>query len=138
MRLLLDTNVVVSGLLWSGPPASLLKAATGGQVDLVSSIPLLRELSGILARPKLGKWLLASGSSAAALADQYRSLVHLVTPSHMSPLAPDPEDDVVIATALAGQVDLLVTGDGPLLSIKEMSPVRLLSPREALRVLTGE
>ena len=135
MRLLLDTNVVVSGLLWAGPPWQLLNAARAGRIELVSSEPLFDELTAILTRRKLQRRLNASGWSVGELIAQYRMWVTLVTPISMAPLAPDPDDDVVIATAVAGHVDYLVTGDAPLLSIKPFSPVPMLTAREASNVL---
>lgn len=55
IRLVLDTNVVASGLLWSGTPRALLQAARDRRVALFTSLPLLAELTDILARPKFAK-----------------------------------------------------------------------------------
>ena len=59
MRLVLDTNVVVSGLLWGGAPAQLLDAAQVGEIELFTSRPLLAELSNILIRSKFAKAIAA-------------------------------------------------------------------------------
>ena len=55
MRLVLDTNVALSGLLWGGTPGRLIDAAEAGRVELVSSTALLAELQGVLAREKFVK-----------------------------------------------------------------------------------
>jgi len=47
VRLVLDTNTVISGLLWGGTPGRLIDAAKAGRVELVSSAPLLAELQGV-------------------------------------------------------------------------------------------
>lgn len=60
MRLVLDTNVVVSALLWNGTPRLLLESAREGSVELYTSIPLLAELTDILNRDKFQKKLAAS------------------------------------------------------------------------------
>jgi hypothetical protein len=60
MRLVLDTNVVASGLLWGGIPAQLLDAAQVGEVELFTSRPLLAELSNILARDKFAAAIAAT------------------------------------------------------------------------------
>ena len=61
MRLVLDTNVVASGLLWNGAPARLLDAAQTGELELFTSTRLLAELAGILTRVKFAKALAAAG-----------------------------------------------------------------------------
>jgi putative PIN family toxin of toxin-antitoxin system len=57
MRAVLDTNVVVSALIWGGTPFGLLEAATDGRVDLATSPALLTELAAVLERPHLNKRL---------------------------------------------------------------------------------
>lgn len=64
-RAVLDTNVLVSGLGWPGPPATILDAASDGRLVLVTSAPLLAELRRVLAYPKLAKVI----HGAAQLAD---------------------------------------------------------------------
>ena len=61
MRLVLDTNVVVSGLLWRSAPSQLLVAAEVGEIDLFTSRPMLVELSGVLARSKFARAIEAVG-----------------------------------------------------------------------------
>ena len=61
MRLVLDTNVVASGLLWNGAPARLLDAAQTGELELFTSTRLLAELAGILTRAKFAKALAVAG-----------------------------------------------------------------------------
>lgn len=69
MRLVLDTNTALSGLLWGGTPGRLLDAALDGRVELASSTALLAELQGVLSRPKFNV-ALAKRGLAAALAAQ--------------------------------------------------------------------
>src|ERR1035438_1516048 len=111
MRLVLDTNVVASALLWDGPPRRLLRAGHREEVRLFTSAPLLAELADILARPKFAKKIEASLLSVDELVGLYAELAALVRPTAVSRLASDPDDDVVIGTALAAKADYLVTGD---------------------------
>jgi putative PIN family toxin of toxin-antitoxin system len=60
MRLVLDTNVVASALLRSGPPRQLLQAARERRVELFTSTPLLAELTDVLGRPKFAAKIAAS------------------------------------------------------------------------------
>jgi uncharacterized protein len=52
VRLVLDTNTVVSGLIWGGVPGQLIDAAAAGTVQIISSVPLLGELHDVLFRKK--------------------------------------------------------------------------------------
>jgi putative PIN family toxin of toxin-antitoxin system len=101
MRLVLDTNVVASALLWDGKPRRLMRAGRREDVRLFTSAPLLAELTEILLRPKFEKKIAADLLSVDQLVDLYAELAFLVRPVPVSRIAPDPDDDVVIGTALA-------------------------------------
>lgn len=75
MRLLLDTNVVIGGMLWSGPPHRLLEWAIDERVTLYSSPVLIDELTQTLSYPKLDKRIKQLGATAAGLAARYIALV---------------------------------------------------------------
>lgn len=132
MRLVLDTNVVVSALLWDGAPKQLLRVSHSEDILLFTSTPLLEELTETLSKKKLEKKIAASLLSADQLVNSYAELASVVRPVIVPRLAPDPDDDVVIGTALAARADFLVTGDRTLLSVAEYEGVRIVSVSEAL------
>ncbi len=138
MRLVLDTNVVASAMLWGGSPKLLLQARREKRADLYTSTPLLAELTDILARPKFEKKIAASRLTVDQLVDRYAELAQVVRPVSIPRIAPDPDDDVVIGTALAAKADLLVTGDRLLLSVAEYQGVRIVGVAEALRVVVAK
>ncbi len=138
MRLVLDTNVVASAMLWGGSPKLLLQARREKRVDLYTSTPLLAELTDILARPKFEKKIAASRLTVDQLVDRYAELAQVVRPVSIPRIAPDPDDDVVIGAALAAKADLLVTGDRLLLSVAEYQGVRIVGVAEALRVVAAK
>jgi uncharacterized protein len=127
MRLVLDTNVVASALLWGGAPLTLMRAAHEKRITLFTSVPLLAELTDILGRRKFEKKIAASQLSIDQLVDRYANLTTLVRPTPLAGIAPDPDDDVVIGTALAAQATWVVTGDKPLLSVGQYQNVRIVS-----------
>ena len=135
MRCVLDTNVVLSGMLWNGPPRQLLAAAQQGTIELFTSEALIAELRDVLARRKCSKRLLEVGVSADLLLKLYSSAASLVDPAAVPRIAPDPDDDVVIGTALAAKADYVVTGDRTLLSVEEYEGVRMISVREILQAI---
>ena len=135
MRLVLDTNVVASAVLWGGMPRLLLQAGREKRVDLFTSAALLAELTDILGRRKFDKKIAASTLTVDQFVDRYAALAALVRPSPTPRIAPDPDDDVVIGTALAAKADLIVTGDKPLLSVAEYQGVRLVGVSQALQII---
>jgi len=135
MRLVLDTNIVISALLWDGSPARLLSLGRPGEVDFFTSAPLLAELSGTLSRPKLLKKIRLTRLTIDQLVYGYSDLSVVVVPFPTPRLAPDPDDDVVIGTALAAKADLLVTGDHALQSVSTFEGGRIVSVQEALRCM---
>ena len=136
MRLVLDTNVVASGLLWSGAPRLLLQARREKRIELFTSPALLAELTEILARSKFDKKIEASSLSIDEIVDRYAVLAALVRPIAIERTAPDPDDDVVIGTALAAKADLIVTGDKLLLSLAQHHhEVRIVSVVDALELI---
>ena len=135
MRLVLDTNVVASAILWGGTPRLLLQAAREKRVELFTSTAMLAELTDILGRRKFARKIAASQLTIDQLVDGYAQLAALVRPVTTPRIAPDPDDDVVIGTALAAKADLIVTGDKPLLSVSEHQGVRIVGVSEAAKVL---
>ena len=71
------------------------------------------------------------------LVDRYAELAQVVRPTPTPRIVSDPDDDVVIGTALAAKADLLVTGDRPLLSVSEYQGVRIVGVAEALELIAA-
>ena len=133
MRLVLDTNTVVSGLIWGGVPGQLIDAAAAGTVQIISSVPLLGELHDVLFRKKFAAQLAEQGVDAADLFEGYAALVELVDPANIGPvILADPDDDIVLATAVAGNTAAIVSGDAHLLGIGEFRGMPIVTPAAAV------
>ncbi len=113
LRLVLDTNVVVAGLLWSGPPRRLLEWSFEGElIELVSSPALLDELAHTLGYAKFAGRIQLYHTSVEQLVARYTALVSLTIPPDVPRVvAADADDDHVLAAAVAASADLLITGD---------------------------
>lgn len=137
MRLLLDTNVVVAGLLWNGAPRKLLDRAIDNEsVELFSSPVLIDELTHTLDYAKFAKRVSRSRTSVPDLVTHYQALMRLVSPTDTPRIVPaDVDDDHVVAAALAANADLIVTGDGHLLGLGDYSGIAIVTPAEALRMV---
>jgi len=134
VRVVLDTNAVVSGLLWEGPASVLLNAARAGHLELFTSAALLAELSEVLPRGKFARKVQAAGLTVEQLVRRYGLLAQLVLPADISPHIPeDPDDDHVLACALAAHAEFIVSGDSHLLSLKYFQNIQIVSAAEAMR-----
>jgi putative PIN family toxin of toxin-antitoxin system len=135
LRLVLDTNIVVAGLLWNGPPRRLIELAIDGEaVELFSSAVLLDELAHTLGYTKFAARIESFGTSIAALVTQYTALVSLVAPASVPRVvANDADDDHVIAAAVAARAELIVTGDRKhLLPIGSHQGIAIVTAREVV------
>jgi uncharacterized protein len=85
MRIVADTNAVLSGLLWQGPPRRLLDLARERKITLCTSLALLAELAEVIARDKFAARVRTAGVSAAELVKNYEQLSETVTPEPLPP-----------------------------------------------------
>lgn len=137
MRLVLDTNVVLSALIWRGTPYRLLTAIRreAEAMQLFSSEALLIELADVLNRPHLARPLAAIGRSPADVLADYAQAVEVVTPNHVPSVARDPDDDQVLACALAAKADVIISGDDDLLSLSHFQGIPILAAAQAIKTI---
>ncbi len=137
MRIVLDTNVVLSALLWRGTPYRLFQTIRRQEhAQLFTSAALLGELGEVLIRPVPQKRLALLGHAAHEVLADYIDAVELVTPLATPPvIAADPDDDQVIAAAVAAEVDLIVSGDHHLLALGTHRGIRVVTPVEAIKII---
>lgn len=137
MRVVLDTNVVVSALIWSGTPYRLLEAAADGDIELFTSPVLIAELREVLRRPQLASRLTQQRSSVEHAVTLYNELAAGLSPLSTPRAVPkDADDDHVIACASAAQADLIVSGDADLLELSVYQGMRIVTPTTALAFIT--
>jgi uncharacterized protein len=129
VRIVCDTNVLVAGLVADGLCRDLVKRRLP-QVELVTSRALLDELARTL-RNKFD-----TDPSDIPFLKAYRERAIIVRPLVLGrPVCRDPDDDKVLATAVAGRADIILTGDDDLLILGEHDGIRILSPRQLVQLL---
>ena len=139
MRLVLDTNTVVSGLFWRNAPRLLMDAATEGRVELATSTVLIDELAEVIARAKFSRKLAEQNVTARVLLNRYARLATRVTPASIRrTVLDDADDDHVLACALAANANLVVSGNAHLLNLKRFHSMRIVAAGEALASIERE
>ena len=129
MRVVLDTNVFIAAVVADGLCRDLVRVRVLAHT-LITSEPLLHELRTI-SRAKF-----AVDPVELPLLAQLNEEAEIVTPAELhGGVCRDKDDDVVLATALAGKADVIVTGDEDLLVLKKFRRIKILSPRQFLKLL---
>ena len=137
MRVVLDTNVVTSALLWGGTPERLIELAGESSLELFTSEALLAELAGILGRSKFTQELKQKNLSAAEIVARYREIAETVEAVPIEETAlRDPDDAHVLACALAARAEAIVSGDADLHALGSYQGIPVLSPADCLKRIT--
>ena len=136
MRVVADTNVVVSGLMWRGNPRRLLDVARAGRIELFTTAALLVELEDVLSREKFAGRFASAGVTPHDLVLGYAALASVIEPAEIEPvILADPDDDAVIACSVAARCEVIVSGDSHLLSLKRYQSIRIVTAAELMAKL---
>ncbi len=132
MKVFLDTNVLVSALTTRGLCTELFEVVLQAH-DLLISEPVIVELERILPG-KLGQSKTITENFVALLCTE----AQLVAGETPFPSLPDPDDEPIIASALAGHAHVFVTGDKALLELQHVDHLPIISPRQFWETLTDQ
>ncbi|MEW6388558.1 MAG: putative toxin-antitoxin system toxin component, PIN family [Thermodesulfobacteriota bacterium] len=137
MKVVFDTNVLLSAILTPhNPPARLLQLALEGKFQLLISPKIMEELVRVIRYPKLTKLLKKRRLTPKDLEDFLEKLGKIViwTPGKLTikAIPEDPADDPIIAGAVEGEADFLVSGDHHLLDLGAFQGIKILNPASFL------
>jgi len=131
MRVVADTNIVVSGLMWRGNSRRILDAARADDIQLFTTVVLLAELEDVLGREKFAARLASVAVTPREMVLGYASLASVIEPAEIEPVVfADPDDDAVIACAVAAHCEVIVSGDSHLLDLKQHQGIRIVTAAE--------
>jgi len=139
LKLVLDTNVVISGFLWGGIPYRIMRLAEMGKYRLFSSVPILEELEHTLAYDKFALQLTAANLNPAKARAEYEEIVTIVEPVPFAKIIvkTDPSDDKIIATALSARAEFIISGNSHLLDLRHSYAFRILTPAVFLHTIAS-
>jgi putative PIN family toxin of toxin-antitoxin system len=135
MRIVLDTNVLVSGVFFSGPPSRILDAWADGRFDLLATVDILAEYRRVAVHLSERYPSVEAGSVIDFVIRESR----IVQPAPVAVDACDDQDDVkFFACAISGQATCVVTGDRALLRVSGYEGIKVVTPRDFLSHFLGE
>lgn len=135
MRIVIDTNLLLSAFLWGGTPQRLIEAVRSHAAELVLSPALLDEFASVIARPKFATILARTTRTPASLVAHLRTLSVVHAPALPQPVCRDPMDDIVLACARAAQAHLIASGDEDLLSLQQFEGIPIVTAMQAVTMV---
>jgi hypothetical protein len=134
MKVVLDTNIWVSAVIWGGVPDEIVQLAEEGRITIAMSQELLDELESTFNKSKLQPKLKALGLTGSTVIALIRSSVILYPIDDLNvPELRDPDDTIVLATAIASQADAIITGDQDLLVLAEYQGIKIMAAQDFLQ-----
>ncbi len=130
-KIVLDTNVLVSAVIASGYSASILDAVRREEIKLITSVHLLEEFSEVITRRRIASKYPKATQAAETLLDFLRAFAVLVPgiPEEAN-ISVDRDDDFVLACAVDGEAECIVSGDPHLLDLQRYKSIPILTPRQ--------
>jgi putative PIN family toxin of toxin-antitoxin system len=139
MRIVLDTNVIVSGVISEhGAPRQIIRAWQDQQFTLLTSALIIAEVTRVLHYPRLQEKYRLAEEDIVLLRDTLLSDALVLEDLYQVTRSRDSDDNVFLACALEGHADYLVSGDPHLLEIKYYHGVQIVTPRQFVEILKAD
>jgi putative PIN family toxin of toxin-antitoxin system len=124
LRVVLDTNVLISAILFGGKPRQILEKAIRGEIRLCLSEPILEELKGVLQRAKFDY----SPEMIQVIVTELAGIADFVNPSEtINVVLKDPEDNRILECAVEAEANYIITGDFHLLKLNRYLDIEVLN-----------
>jgi putative PIN family toxin of toxin-antitoxin system len=133
-KVVLDTNTFISGLLWDGNEARIIEKAENKEIKLFISPELIEELEGVLKREKFCKRLEGKEYTVDKAVSKIVLIATLIKPTHkINVIKEDPEDNRVLECAVSAKADVIISGNGHLLDLKDYSGIDIITASEFIK-----
>jgi putative PIN family toxin of toxin-antitoxin system len=139
LKIIIDTNVTISGLLWGGAPNQILKLCRDEVVRILECDETLDEVKSVLQYPKFSDRLSTLGTNAIEVFAYFMNLATYVPSPETIPKAikQDPFDNIFLGLALENGASLIVSGDRHLLDFESYEGIQIVTPSEGVRVISS-
>lgn len=138
-KVVLDTNALISGLLWDGNEATIIEKAEKREIQLLISPKILKELERVLKREKFTKRLEDKEYTVEKAVTKIALITILIEPNiNINEIKEDPDDNRVLECAVSAEVDFIISGDNHLLSLKRYSGIDIITASEFIKKKTEQ
>ena len=130
-KVLLDTNILISALGWSGKPKVIFEKCLHGELELVTSPNQIEELERVMDYPKFN-FTEEQKATFISIILEIATMVEIT--GKVNIIVDDPDDNAILETAIVGNVQYLISGDPHLLKLKEFAKVKIVTASEFLGI----
>lgn len=139
MKIVADTNVLLSGSFWDGKSRTIIDKAESGEITLVLSKDIINEFIRVLNYDEIKEKIITKNLEMKRTVEQIVSLSEIVIPTEkIMAVKNDPDDDIIIECALAGNVDFIISQDKDLIRLKEFRGIPIIKPEEFLEIIRNK
>jgi putative PIN family toxin of toxin-antitoxin system len=134
MKIVCDTNVLISAIVFGGNAKIIVRAVSEGKLENYISQAILNEFEDVMQRPKIG----FSCNEISVITQLFHETFEYIIPTDsFEVIKDDPDDNKVLDTALATNADFIVSGDKHLLNLGEWNKIKILTPSQFLKIINS-
>lgn len=136
LKIVLDTNILISAFLWDGNEAELFREIEKNKVKFYTSFEIINEVENVIRRKKFNELLIKAKISAEEIIEKIISLSNFVIGKKLNlNICRDPKDNKFLECAKLAKADIIVSGDKDLLILKEFDGIKILKTSQVLDIL---
>ena len=133
MKIVLDSNIFISGIFWKGNPHKIIELAEKRELEIFTTDEILEELFGVLKREKFKPLFEEAKTNTNEVFEKTLELVKICIPvKKINIIKDDPSDNKFLACAISAQASFIISGDNHLLKVKNFQGISIVKPREFL------
>jgi len=135
LKIVLDTNVWISALIWGGKPVAIVEAAEQGMVDIFVSKSVIAEISQVLSYPKIEKVYNSQLTRQQLMGQILKNVKFVEATVKLKVIKEHPADDKIIECAVSAKADYIVSGDKHLLNVLFYQKTQIVSVNEFIKLI---